>query len=126
MSASFRSFNSPVLWRAISIACAMMAFSYILFEVLGLNGSNAPIQRYPFESTAIVAEVETNIVRPYLTRLTEPWTEVSYFLLREQVDCVRPQLIETLKASVFNSLQRRGYRVALPRSCVPDDLQLYV
>jgi hypothetical protein len=122
MLASFRSFNYSVFWRTISIACVMIAFSYIFFEVLDFDGSNFPLQRYPVENTAIVPEVETNIVRPSLTRLAVPWTEVLCSLLPEQVDCVRLRLIENFKASALNSIQRRNYRVALPRSSVPDHL----
>jgi hypothetical protein len=122
MLASFRSFNYSVFWRAISIACVMIAFSYIFFEVLDFDGSNFPLQRYPVENTAIVPEVETNIVRLSLTRLAVPWTEVLCSLLPEQVDCVRLRLIENFKASALNSIQRRNYRVALPRSSVPDHL----
>jgi hypothetical protein len=122
MLAAFRSFHSSVFLRAISIACVVVAFSYIFFEVLDLDGSNFPLQRFPVENAAIVPEVETNIVRPYLTRWAVPWTEVLCSLLPEQVDSVRPRLIEYFKASALNSIQRRNYRVALPRSSVPDHL----
>jgi len=122
MLAAFRSFHSSVFLRAISIACVVVAFSYIFFEVLDLDGSNFPLQRFPVENAAIVPEVETNIVRPYLTQWAVPWTEVLCSLLPEQVDCVRPRLIENFKASALNSIQRRNYRVALPRSSVPDHL----
>ena len=124
MLASFRSLHYSVLWRAISIVCVLIAFSYIFFEVLDLDGSSSPLQRYPVVSTAIVPEVETNIVRPYLVRLAEPWTELSSSLLTKQIAWVHHRLIENLTISAFNSLQRRGYRVALPRSSVSDDLQL--
>jgi len=100
----------------------MVAFSYVFFEVLDLDGSTFPLQRFPVESTAIVPEVEINLVRPYLTQLALPWSDMSLFFLPEQVDCVRPCLIENFKASGLNSIQRRNYRVALPRSSVPDHL----
>ena len=100
----------------------MVAFSYVFFEVLDLDGSTFPLQRFPVESTAIVPEVEINLVRPYLTQLALPWSDMSLFLLPEQVDCVCFQRLENFKASTFNSLQRRSYRVALPRSSVPDPL----
>jgi hypothetical protein len=122
MLAAFRSFHSSVFLRAISIGCVVVAFSYIFFEVLDLDGSNFPLQRFPVENAAIVPEVQTNIVRPYLTRWGVPWTEVLCSLLPEQVDSVRPRLIEYFKASALNSIQRRNYRVALPRSSVPDHL----
>src|SRR5262249_11784933 len=120
MLAAFRSFHYSVFWRSISIACVIVAFSYIFFEVLDLDGSALPLQRSPFEYPAVVPEIKTNLDRPYLPRLALPWSDISFFLLPEQADCVRPCLIENFKASGLNSLQRRNYRVALPRSSVPD------
>jgi hypothetical protein len=120
MLVAFRSFHSSVFLRAISIACVIVAFSYIFFEVL--DGPTLPLQRFPVENTAIVPEIETDIVRPYLTRLALPWSEVLCSLLPEQVDCVRGRLIKNFKASGLSSIQRRNYRVALPRSSVPDHL----
>src|SRR5262245_22949684 len=122
MLVAFRSFYSSVFLRATSIACVIVIFSYIFFQVLDFDGSNFPLKRFPVENTAIVSEIETNIVRPYLTRLALPWTELLCALLPEQVDCVRARLKENFKASALNSLQRRNYRVALPRSSVPDHL----
>jgi len=122
MLVAFRSFHSSVFLRVISIACVIAAFSYIFFEVLDVDGSALPLQRFPVENTAIVPELETNLVRPYVTRLALPWSDISFFLRSEQVDCVRPCLIENFKASGLNSIQRRNYRVALPRSSVPDHL----
>jgi len=122
MLVAFRSFHSSVFLRVISIACVIAAFSYVFFEVIDLDGSTLPLQRFPVESTAIVPAVETNLVRPYLTRLALPWSDISLFLLPEQVDCVCLHRLENSKASAFNSLQRRSYRVALARSSVPDHL----
>ena len=122
MLTAFRSIQCSVFWRLISIACVMVAFSYVFFEVLDLDGSTLPLQRFPVESTAIVPAVETKLVRPYLTRLALPWNDISFFLLPEHVDCVCLHRLENFKASTFNFLQRRNYRVALPRSSVPDHL----
>ncbi len=124
MPASFRSFNSSLLWRAISIVCVMTVFSYIFFEG-DLDGSNFPLRQYPVGATAIVSEVETNIVRPYFARLAEPWTEVESSSLTKQADWVHPYLTGSLVVAAFNLLQRRGYRTALPRSSISDDLPLY-
>ena len=121
MLASFRSFKSSALWRPISVACVTIVFSYIFFEVLDLDGSNFPL-RYPVERTAIVSEVETNIIRPHLTRLAQPWTGVSHFLPTSQVTWIQLALAETPATTRFNLLQRHGYRTALPRSSIPNDL----
>jgi hypothetical protein len=120
MLASLRSVKFSVLWRTISIICVMMVFSYIFFEVLDLDGSNFPLQRYPVESTAIVPETETNTIRPYLTQLAEPRTEFSFSWLTKHVDWVYLRLIETLTAPGSTQVPRRGYRASLPRSSIPD------
>ena len=112
MLVAFRSFHCSVFLPAISIACVIVTLSYIFFQVLDVDGSNFPLRQFPVDSTVIVPEVETNIVRPYLTRLALPWAEVLSFLLPDQVDCICPNL-ENSKASAHNSLQRRNYRVAL-------------
>jgi hypothetical protein len=125
MLASFRSFKSSVLWPAISVACVMIVFSYIFFEVLDLDGSNFPLHHNPVESSAIVSEVETNVIRPYFTRLAAPWTEISFSVLTNQVDRVYPRLIQPAVVSPFNILKCCGYRTALPRSSIPDHLPLY-
>jgi hypothetical protein len=79
MLTAFRSIHCSVFWRLISIACVIAAFSYVFFEVLDLDGSAFPLQRFPVESTAIVREVETNLVRPYFTRLALPWSDILFF-----------------------------------------------
>lgn len=125
MVAAFRPFNSSVssvLRRAISIACVIIAFSYIFFEVLDLDGSNLPLQRHPVESQAIVPEVEANILRPYLTLPAEPWTLVSIALLIREGDWAHPGPVENLIPSLFNAFHRRGYRASLPRSSIPNHL----
>ena len=124
MLASFRSLRSSHLWRVVSIACAIVMISYICFEVLDLDGSNFQT-RYPLENGITVADLETIVVKPYLTRIAEPWTEVSTWLLTDPVDWVHPRLIKELTASRFNFPQHRGYRTALPRSAVPDHLSLH-
>jgi len=125
MLASFRSFKSSLFWRAISIVCVMMVFSYIFFEVLDLDGSNFPLRHNPVESSAILSEIETNIIRPYPTRLAAPWTTVLISFVTKQADWLYPGFTEIFVTSAFNLLQRRGYRAALPRSSIPDHLPYY-
>ncbi len=121
MLASFRSFKSSLLWQATSIACVMVVCSYIFFEVLDLDGSNFPL-RYPVNSTAIITEVETDIVRPYRTQLAQPWSwnEISFSILTDRVDQIYSHLTRLFVALPINSLQCRGYRIGLPRSSIPD------
>jgi hypothetical protein len=120
----FRSVHTSPLWWALSIACAMITVSYICFEVLDLDGSSFSV-RHLLDNTAVVSEIETNIERPHLTRLAEPWTEASSSWLFEQLDWVHPRPTEPPKQCAVDSQKRCGYRTALPRSSVPDHLSFH-
>ncbi len=124
MVAYFRSFQCSVLGQVVSIVCVMMVCSYIFFEVLDLDGSNFPL-RFPVKNTAIVSEVETNVVRPHLFRLANVLPGVSFSLLTKHLDWTHPRLIENPVTSAFHLSQRSGYRIALPRSSIPDPLPFY-
>jgi hypothetical protein len=115
-----RSFNGSSLGRAISIACVTIAFSYIFFEVLDLDGSNFRTHRDPVEINAVVREVETDVIRQ-LAHRAKPWIEVSFFLLAKPVQSVHRFSTEESVLPIFYLLHHCGYRTALPRSSIPDD-----
>jgi len=125
MVAYFRSFQPSVLGQLVSIVCVMMVCSYILFEVLDLDGSNF-LPRYPIENAAIVSEAEANVFRPYLTRFTEPWPDVFSSLPTNQIAYVHPHLIRPAVIPSSHLLRRCRSRVALPRSSVPDPFPVLV
>ncbi len=102
----------------------MVVFSYIFFEVLDLDGSNFA-NRYPVESSAIVAEIEADIDRPYLARSAEPLIEVSSYLVTRQAGRSHQRLTESPAGVAFHLLRHCGYRIALPRSSIPDPFSFY-
>ena len=124
MLASVRSFNSWLLGRAISILCVTVVFSCIFFEVLDLDGSNFRTHRDPVQITAIVPEVETDVIRPQIAHLTRPRVEVLFFLLAKPIEWVHRFSTEESATPILKLLHRHGYRIALPRSSVPDDFLL--
>jgi hypothetical protein len=124
MLASIRSFNCSLLGRAISIACVTIAFSYIFFEVLDLDGSNFRTHRDPVQIAAIVPEVETEVIRPQLGHWANPRIEVSLFLLAKPIGWVHRFSTEASVLPIFYLLHHCGYRTALPRSSIPDDFLL--
>jgi len=120
MMASARSFNGSLLGRAISIACVTIAFSYIFFEVLDLDGSNFRTHRDPVEINAVVREVETDVIRQ-LAHRAKPWIEVSFFLLAKPIQWVHRFSTGQYVLPIFYLLHHCGYRTALPRSAISDD-----
>jgi hypothetical protein len=115
MLASVRSFNGSLLGRAIFMACVTIAFSYIFFEVLDLDGSNFRTHRDPLQ-IATIAKVETDDIRFHLADLAYPGVEVSFLLLTKPIEWVHRPILYLLHIC--------GYRTALPRSSIPDDFLL--
>jgi len=118
MLASIRSFNCSFLSHGISIVCVAIAFSYIFFEVLDLDG--------PVQMTAIVSEVETDVIRSQPVHWANPRIEVSFFLLAKPIEWVHRFSTEKSLTPTFHLLHRCGYRTALPRSSIPDDFLVSV
>src|SRR5207244_12493003 len=73
MLPDFRSNHSSTFWRTIYIVSMFVVFSYILFDVLDLDGSDFPRPRAPGERNVVVAEVPKAIKIAYLLHRTELW-----------------------------------------------------
>src|SRR5690348_16967280 len=119
--ATFRAFSLSFLGRMVSIVCVTLVLSYIFFEVLDLDGSNFRMHRDPVQISAVVREVETDVVRSQLAHRAKPWIEVSFFLLTKPVQWVHRFFTEESVLPSFYLLHHCGYRTALPRSSIPDD-----
>ena len=116
----FRRNHISIFRRVIYIACAVIVFSYIFFDVLDLDGSNFPLPLSPVKSSAIVSDVQKDIKRSYLSGLTELWEPLSALPVDGQTDLVPPDPAKKPGPSGLDSSRGRGYRVALPRSSIED------
>jgi len=112
--------QSSVFWRAINIACMVMVFSYIFFDVLDLDGSDFLPARYPVKSLAIVENTLKDIERSYLPQSTGLWVDFSILWPDNSVDPVPLRYKELFRSSVLDWSRDHGYRVALPRSSPSD------
>jgi hypothetical protein len=120
MLSVFRSLRASRAWRATYAVCTLLVFSYILFEVLDLDGSNFPLKQYPLERTAIVAEVTQDTARAYLVERPELWVDFSTLSSGMPSEAKWVRLKRALTFSTVNSVRTRGYRIALPRSSPSD------
>ena len=105
------------VWRAIYVVCTLLVFSYILFDVLDLDGSDLP-SRHPLERTVIVAEVAKDTEHVYSLDRSEFWMDLLLLAVSGEAASVR--LTRVLIFSPLDSARSRGYRVALPRSSTID------
>jgi len=88
MLPDFRSNHSSTFWRTIYIVSMFVVFSYILFDVLDLDGSDFPRPRAPVERNVVVAEVPKDIKIAYCLDRTELWVEHS-FVMKQCLSCAR-------------------------------------
>ena len=102
--------------------CTAFIVSYILFDVLDLDGSNFPTTRAPVHRTVVIVEVPKVGENIYLPDTTDLWmnlaalpTEAKYVIQLVALSVRIPSLPDAARA--------RGYRIALPRSSPSDPFQ---
>src|SRR5262249_1100943 len=115
-----RSFNSSILWRATHTVCILLVFSYVLFDVLDLDGSNFSRLLATVERAAIVAEVPDAIPLNYSPEKSESWGDTSVLFTDQSVRCARLLWIALSRASPLGTARCHGYRVGLARNSLPD------
>jgi hypothetical protein len=115
-----RLFHSSIFWRVTHVVCALLVFSYILFNVLDLDGSNFSRLLTTVERAAIVAEVPDAIRLNYSPEKSESWGDTSLRFTDQSGLCARLYRIELLRASPLGASRSHGYRVGLARNSLPD------
>ncbi len=112
--------RSPLLWRVIYVVCAVAVCSFILFDVLDLDGSNFPSKPYATQSAVLTSADLDEIEHAHLPKLPEHWNQVVTISLIRQFDLASLRLASESRSSMPASARRHGYRLALPRSSTAD------
>lgn len=116
--------TSQFLFRVINIACAIFVSSYIFLDFLDLDGSKWPLTPHPITSEILVVQGLAEAEPIALPNMVENWEKDSnYFIAPHRVSrdfCASEAPI--ISARLSCRLHR--YRVALPRSSVPDSFVL--
>ena len=119
----FRPIHPSSLQRAIYVACMLLVFSYILFDVLDLDGSNLPRLLTPVTRAVIVAETVAVIDLQDSRKPAAPWGSVVLLFTDLFEKCSR--LRRQTTASGLDSARSHGHRVGLPRDSVADPASPY-
>src|SRR4029077_15892907 len=104
-----RSLHTSIVWRATYVICTLLVFSYILFEVLDLDGSSFPLKEYPLDRAAIVAEGAKDPARAYSVEKIQLRGHLSAPFPTLHCQAMRVRLARTLIFSPLNSVHTRGY-----------------
>ena len=115
-----RSFNSSIFCRATHTVCILLVFSYVLFDVLDLDGSNFSRLLATVERAAIVAEVPDAVPLNYSPEKSESRGDTSLFFPDQSGLYGRLYWTDLLRASPLGTARSHGYRVGLARNSLPD------
>jgi hypothetical protein len=120
MQAYLRSHHPPALWRVIYIACTVLISSYIFFDVLDLDGSNFGSRQYPVKGNVSLVKDLEEVERSSLPKSLEASEDISHHFTTDRGKLISFRSTEEVRKSRLESTRDHRYRVALPRSSVPD------
>lgn len=116
----FRPIHCSILWRAIYVVCMVLVLSYVVFEVLDLDGSNFPSPLTPVQRAVIVAEVPSAVEPAYFPQSAVLWKNTSVLFGDRAGEYVQLQRTDILISLPLDSARSHGYRVGLPRDSIAD------
>lgn len=120
MLSRFRSIHCSILWRAIYVVCMVLVLSYVLFDVLDLDGSDFHSPLTPVQKAIIVAEVPSDVEPAYFPQSAVLWENTSVLFGDRSGEYVQLQRTDILISSPLDSARSHGYQVGLPRDSVAD------
>lgn len=95
-----------------------MVFSFILFEVLDIDGSAFPARPTPAAVRVDQADPPYEIRRTSLQGPVHIWMNVSDPFVGRWGEAVRARDTAVFSASPLGAPHAHGYRVTLPRACL--------
>src|SRR6266581_3989236 len=118
MLSDFPPIHSSRLWRAAYVVCILLVLSYILFDVLDLDGSDFSRLLTPVERVLIAAVLPCEAQLDDSSEPAPPWSNVPLLFIdtSEKYNWRR----KVLRFSSLDSARSHGYRGGLPRASLPD------
>ena len=120
MLSVLRPIHSSKLHRAICIVWMVLVFSYILFDVLDLDGSNFPSVVAPEETTVIVAVMPSDVELHDFPESVAPWGAIPPMFTDSSAKFSWLRWMNVVRFSPLTSARSHGYRAGLARDSLPD------
>ncbi len=111
-------FRRSRLLPFLHVVCLLFVFSYILFDVLDLDGSNLSAVATPAERAVIAAETPADIESPHRLAPADSW-ETDTVAPDQTARWAQPRRSDDLFFTPLLSARAHGYRVGLPRDAIP-------
>ncbi len=112
--------HSSGLRRTVHSLAILLAFSYILFDVLDLDGSNFARLLTPTERSKAVAEASTPAELVPAPEAVSPWDEIPRASIERLRQFKLARQWTPISLSPIALSRVHGYHVGLPRDAVPD------
>ena len=116
MARRLRSFLGSGFGLAIYVVCTALVFSFIVFEVLDVDGSDFPAKPSTAATPANLAEPRHDTRRAFLKGPALAWMDPWALFASRSGESVRLQRTAAVKPSPVVSPRAHGSRAALPRS----------
>ena len=120
MLIGIRTLHSSLVCRTFDVCYALMVISYILFNLLDLDGSDLPKVFNPVQGTTIVAVVPTEVRLDVPPEKFQRRGDGLLFFADGLGEYGRPRWAEIPKFSPLGEARAHGYRVGLARNSLPD------
>ena len=106
--------------RAMFIVCMCFVFSYIVFNMLDLDGSNLRSFVRPLERYSVVAVIPADVEIPrFSERVEHTWT-IAALMADTFTEYARFQTTTVPESSLLASARAHGYRIGLARDDLPN------
>jgi hypothetical protein len=111
--------HRPRVWRVFQAVITVVVLSYVLFEVLDLDGSKLPPLPTAIERSVIASETPAEMETAHRLDRADLWNDAAVVL-----DCsalwTQMQSTHASRSSPLDSARAHGYRVGLPRDSIAD------
>ncbi len=121
MASYFRRIPYPSLSLAVYVACVALVFSFILFEVLDIDGSDFPTLPSASSTAIRLADPSHDIKRAHLRALADGWLDCWQLFTRSADQSVRLPL-KVVPPVAISPARAHAYRPTLARASLADPL----
>jgi hypothetical protein len=112
--------HSSRVWRATYVVGTLLVFSYILFDVLDLDGSNIHSLPAPAKRTVIVAVVPSGAQLNHTSEHSKLRGDIPLLFADRSGLNILPLRTEVSSSSPLGTARSHRYRVGLARNSLPD------
>ena len=112
--------RASTILLALYLACVVLVFSFILFEVLDIDGSDFPVAPARTVTPAHPAESSHDIKRAHLQNLTQLWADLEPPSTDRLDGALCLQRAARLAPAVASSPASLAHRITLARSSLLD------